>query len=62
MTSMVLNERHGAEGKHSSESQKAHATGELVIVAKNDGHMMYCLASSLAAVVRLAGRQTKNRV
>ena len=33
------------------ELQKAHVTGEFVIVAKNGGHIMCHLASSIATVV-----------
>ena len=45
----------GTEGKHLSEPQKVHVTGEFVIVAKSGGHTMSCLASSLVTS-RLAGR------
>jgi len=41
-------------------SQKAHLTGEFVIVAKFGGHAH--LVSRLANVVRQGGRQTKNLV
>jgi len=43
---------HGAEGKDSSEPQKAHLTGEFVIVAKFGGHALCRLASRLANVIR----------
>ena len=46
----------------SSEPQKAHLTGEFVIVAKFGGHALRHLASRLANVVRQEGRQTKNLV
>ena len=45
-----------------SEPQKAHLTGEFVVVAKFGGHALHRLASRLANVVRQAGRQTKNLV
>jgi len=53
---------YGAEDRYSSEPQKAHLTGEFVIVAKFGGHALRRLASRLANVVRQAGRQTKNLV
>ena len=39
---------HGAEDRYLSESQKAHPTGEFVIVAKFGGHLLPHLASRLA--------------
>ena len=53
---------YGAEDRYSSEPQKAHLTGEFVIVAKFCGRALRHLASRLANVVRQAGRQTKNLV
>ena len=57
---------YGAEDGYLSEPQKAHLTGEFVIVAKFGGHALRRLASRLANVVRQggreAGRQTKNLV
>jgi len=48
---------YGAEDRYSSEPQKAHLTGEFVIVAKFGGHALRLLASRLAAnVVRQGGR------
>ena len=44
------------------EPQKAHLTGEFIIVAKFGGHALRHLASRLANVVRQGGRQTKNLV
>ena len=49
--------RHGAEDKYSSEPQKAHPTGEFVIVAKFGGHALHHLASRLANVIRQGGRE-----
>jgi len=43
---------YGAEDRYSSEPQKAHLTGEFVIVAKFGGHALRHLASRLANVVR----------
>jgi len=44
---------YGAEGRYSSEPQKAHLTGEFVIVAKFGGHALrHHLASRLPNVVR----------
>jgi len=49
---------YGAKDRYSSE--KAHLTGEFVIVAKFGGHALRHLASRLANVIRQEGRQTKN--
>jgi len=46
----------GAEDRYSSESQKAHLTGEFVIVAKFGGHALRRLASRLVNVIRQGGR------
>jgi len=53
---------YGAEDRYSSEHQKAHLTGEFVIMAKFGGHALRRLVSRLANVVREGGRQTKNLV
>ena len=53
---------YGAEDRYSSEPQKAHLTGEFVIVAKFGGHVLRHLASRLANVIREGGRQTKNLI
>ena len=45
-----------------SEPQKAHLTGEFVIVAKFGGHALRHLATRLANVIREAGKQIKNLV
>jgi len=52
---------YGAEDRYSSETQKAHLTGEFVIVAKFGGHALWRSASRLN-VIRQGGRQTKNLV
>jgi len=44
---------YGAEDRFSSEPQKAHLTGEFIIVAKFGGHAL----PRLANVVRQGGRQ-----
>jgi len=49
-------DEYGAEDRYSSEPQKAHLTGEFVIVAKFGGHALRHLASRLANVVRQGGR------
>ena len=49
---------YGAEDRYLSEPQKAHLTGEFVIVEKFGGHVLRHLASRLANVMR----QTKNLV
>jgi len=48
---------YGAEDRYSSEPQKAHLTGEFVIVAKFGHHALRHLASSLVNVVRQGGRE-----
>jgi len=48
--------------RYSSEPQKAHPTGEFVIVAKFGGHALRHLTSRLGNVIRQEGRQTKNLV
>ena len=48
---------YGAEDRHSSESQKAHLTGEFVIVEKFGGHVLHHLASRLVNVIRQRGRR-----
>jgi len=53
---------HGPEDRYSSEPQKAHLTGEFVIVGKFGGHTLCHLASRLANVVRQGGRQTKSLI
>ena len=53
---------YGAEDRYLSEPQKAHLTGEFVIVAKFGGHVLRYLDSRLAKMIREAGRQTKNLV
>ena len=44
-------------GQANLEPEKAHSTGELVIVAKFGDHALRHLASSLSNVIRQAGRQ-----
>jgi len=53
------NERkeYGEEDRDSLEPQKAHLTGEFVIVAKFGGHALRRLASRLANVIRQEGRE-----
>ena len=51
--------KQGAEGRQTSVPEKAHPTGEFVIMAKFGGHVLRCLASSLSNVIRQVGRQTK---
>jgi len=53
---------YGAEDRYSSEPQKAHLTGEFVIVEKLGGHALHHLSSRLANVIRQGERQTKNLV
>jgi len=48
---------YGAEDRYLSEPQKAHLTGEFVIVAKFGGCALGNLASRLANVVRQGGME-----
>jgi len=48
---------YGAEDKYLSEPQKAHLTGEFIIVAKFGSHALHHLVSRLANVIRQGGRQ-----
>ena len=43
---------YGAEDRYLSEPQKAHLTGEFIIVTKFGGHALRHLASRLANVIR----------
>ena len=46
-----------AGGRHSSEPEKPHLTGQFVILTKFSDHVLLCLASSLSNVVRQVDRQ-----
>jgi len=48
---------YGAEDRYSLEPQKAHLTGEFVIVANFGGHALRHLAPRLANVIRQGGKQ-----
>ena len=48
---------HGAVDRYSSETQKAHLTGEFGIVAKFGGHALRHLASRLVNVIQQGGRE-----
>jgi len=50
-------EKYGAEDRYLSKPQKAHLTGEFVIVGKFGGYVLRHLASRLASVVRQGGRE-----
>jgi len=58
----ITNERkvYGAEDRYLSEPQKAHLTGEFVIVAKFGGHALCHLASRLVNVIRQGGGRLKS--
>jgi len=60
--SRQIKKEYGAEDRYSMEPQKAHLTGEFVIVAKFGGHALRHSVSRLANVIRQGGRQTKNLV
>jgi len=47
---------YGAEDSYLLEPQKAHLTGEFVILEKFGGHALRHLASRLANVIRQGGR------
>ena len=49
--------KQGAEGRQTLEPEKAHPTGEFVIVAKFVDRVLRRLASSLSNVIRQVGRQ-----
>jgi len=49
--------KYDAEDRYSSEPQKAHLTGEFVIVAEFGTHALRHLSSRLANVIRQGGRQ-----
>jgi len=51
---------YSTEDRYSLEPQKAHLTGEFVIVAKFGAHALHHLASRLANAIKQGGRQTKN--
>ena len=53
---IVEKKEYGAKDRYSSEPQKAHLTGEFVIVAKFGGHALRRLASRLANVIKEGGR------
>jgi len=48
--------KRNTDDRYSSEPQKAHLTGEFVIVAKFGGHVLRHLASRLVNVIRQGGR------
>ena len=52
-----IKERTRRRGQYLLEPEKAHPTGELVIVAKIDGHGLRHLASRLANVIRQGGTE-----
>ena len=47
----------GSEGRQTLDHEKAHSTGEFVIVAKFGDHVLSRLASSLSNLIKQAGRQ-----
>jgi len=47
---------YGAEDRYSLEPQKAHLTGDFVIMVKFGGHALRHLASRLVNVIRQGGR------
>ena len=47
---------YGVEDRNLSEPQKAHITGEFIIVSKFSGHALRRLASRFANVIREGGR------
>jgi len=53
---------YGTEDRYLSEPQKAHLTGEFVIVAKFGGHALHHLTCKLANMIRQGGKQTENLV
>jgi len=53
---------YGAEDRYSLEPQKAHLTGEFVIVEKFCGHALHHLASRLANVIRQEGMEADEKL
>ena len=53
---------YGAEDRYSLEPQKAHLTGEFVIVEKFGGHALHHLASRLANVIRQEGMEADEKL
>jgi len=52
---------YGAEDRYSSEPQKAHLTGEFVIVEKFGDHTLRRLGSRLANVIRQGGKEADEK-
>ena len=48
----IKKKEQGPKGRQTSEPEKAHCTGEFVIVAKFGGHVLCHLASSLSNMIR----------
>ena len=42
----IKEKKWGTEGAYSSEPQKAHPTSEFILVSKNDGRALFCVAGS----------------
>ena len=57
ITNTDKKKEYGAEDRYSLEPQKAHLTGEFIIVAKFGGRALRHLASRLANVIRQGGRR-----
>ena len=55
---IILKMEQGAEGKQTLEPEKAHSTGDFVIVAKFGDHVLCHLASSLSNVIRQADKNS----
>ena len=53
----IKKKEQGAEGRQTSEPEKAHPTGQFVIVAKFGDHVLRHLSSNFLNVIRQAGRQ-----
>ena len=58
MTIILKIKKEQAEGRQTSEPEKAHSTGEFVIVAKFGDHVLHHLAFSLSNVIRQADKNS----
>ena len=56
-TILKIKKEQGTGGSQTSEPEKAHSTGEFVIVVKFGCHVLRRLAASLSIVIRQAGKQ-----
>ena len=58
MTIILKKKEQCVESRQTLELEKAHSTGEFVIVAKFGGHVLHHLVSSLSNVIRQADKNS----